>query len=193
MKDMNKIIMAASVFIIVAAVTYFGTEYILREKTINTGIPETQTEENKDKGNNPDGVTDIKENVFFYRINEKGELIKEEISINGNNQLKSMLDYMFKKYGEYPENERIKISPDVKVLDYEVKMGTLYINLSKEIEDTEMLDKNTEDAFINTFSSSLYPFSKSMNFQDFQFLVEGKEHSSIFNNTQTNMPRLVIP
>lgn len=186
MSDTKKKIIGIGVSaVLVSFITVFGTEFLLNTEN-GIEIPGLSGRSGKEQ------IENI-EYLNFYRINEKGEILEEKLNVKNSHDIRSYFEYIFKSYGAYAENEIINIPADVKVLDYKTQMGTLYINLSKEILESNMGSRIIEQTFYETMGKSLYPYSRKYGFQDFQILVEGESEARIFGFMETSHPKIVIP
>lgn len=190
MKNVYKTMIIAGAIAVIGSGVYFGTDFVLNEKKISNTIPVSieapVNDEDKEK------LVSI-EKFGFYRINEKGEVIQENVEFKGEPSIQVLVEYILSIYSDYSENEVVNIPKNTKVLSIEIKTGTLFINLSKEVMDSKMFDRTVEEKFLETIGNTIYPFAKNMGFRDFQILVEGKSESSIFGSAPTGTPRIIIP
>ena len=118
----------------------------------------------------------VQKNATIYIVNENGD-IKETSAEMKNNDYEGFLK---KIIFEYNNRQDVSIKNDIKVTNYDKKMGTLYINLSNGFDckyDSPKKQQLVIDSIIKSFLSI-----ENKDFEDVQFVVNGESKNNIFGD-----------
>ncbi|MEG0296808.1 MAG: GerMN domain-containing protein [Clostridium sp.] len=126
--------------------------------------------------------------VKFYKLENDQTITEKELEINDKKPLIAFVDYMFNDYSTNADKGIINIPAELKVIDYKIEMGTLILNLNKEVKQVRFNDMTTEEIFLKSLLKSIGTVPSNGEFQDVQFLVEGSNDEAIFSSYPTQNP-----